>query len=128
MPVPMPLRALSNSNSPLYIHHSSTSFHCTKQNKREMTSRNTSSTARVQLWKSPIPYLFGGIAVMIGLMAVALVILACSNRKHSPNDAEEMPVINTLAEAEADAEPKIVVIMAGENNPTYIATPLTSST
>ncbi|KAK9272045.1 hypothetical protein L1049_002414 [Liquidambar formosana] len=90
-----------------------------------MTSRNTSSTARVQLWKSPIPYLFGGIAVMIGLIAVALVILACSNRKHSPNDAEEKPVINTMAEAEA--EPEIVVIMAGENNPTYIATPLTSS-
>ncbi|KAK9272604.1 hypothetical protein L1049_002978 [Liquidambar formosana] len=91
-----------------------------------MTPTNTSSTTGVRLWNSPIPYLFGGLALMLGLIAVALVVLVCTHRKHSSNsssnDAEEKPVkptINTLA----DAEPKIVVIMAGENNPTYIATP-----
>ncbi|PPS09329.1 hypothetical protein GOBAR_AA11312 [Gossypium barbadense] len=29
-------------------------------------------------WHSPVPYLFGGLAAMLGLIAFALLILACS--------------------------------------------------
>ncbi|OIT34269.1 PREDICTED: protein GLUTAMINE DUMPER 2-like [Nicotiana attenuata] len=77
-------------------------------------------------WHSPAPYLFAGVAAMLGLIAFALVILACSYRKRSGDDPEAgagageddnlkvMPVF----------EEKIVVIMAGDLNPTFLATPI----
>ncbi|KAL0453572.1 UNVERIFIED_CONTAM: protein GLUTAMINE DUMPER 3 [Sesamum latifolium] len=34
-------------------------------------------------WHSPVPYLFGGLAAMLGLIAFALLILACSYWKLS---------------------------------------------
>uniref|UniRef100_M8BL98 Protein GLUTAMINE DUMPER 3 n=1 Tax=Aegilops tauschii TaxID=37682 RepID=M8BL98_AEGTA len=34
-------------------------------------------------WQSPVPYLFGGLAAMLGLIALALLILACSYWKLS---------------------------------------------
>ncbi|GMP74670.1 hypothetical protein CsSME_00032031 [Camellia sinensis var. sinensis] len=34
-------------------------------------------------WHSPVPYLFGGLAAMLGLIAFALLILACSYWKFS---------------------------------------------
>ncbi|CAI9777501.1 unnamed protein product [Fraxinus pennsylvanica] len=74
---------------------------------------------RIQIWKSPILYLFGGLAIVSGIIAVALIVLACSHRKSSPSDAEEKP----LHELQPEMEPKIVVIMAGESNPTYLAKP-----
>lgn len=66
---------------------------------------------------------------MLLLITVALVLLFCSYRKRSyagtvPSDEEKPPKpINVLV----DAEPKIVVIMAGDDKPTYLATPATSS-
>jgi hypothetical protein len=90
---------------------------------------NNSTAATVDAgfrnFKSPIPYLFAGLAAMLGLIAVALVILACSYRKSlpdSPSDAEEKPA-KPVPDMEMDSEPKIVVIMAGEDNPTYLAKP-----
>ncbi|KAJ1380792.1 protein GLUTAMINE DUMPER 5-like [Sesbania bispinosa] len=68
---------------------------------------------------SPVPYLFGGLAVMLALIAVALIILACSYRnEEKPTKTVEMTV---------DSEPKIVVIMAGDTNPTYLAKPAVST-
>lgn len=64
---------------------------------------------------------------MLGLIAVALVILACSyskSRSSSPSDAEEKPA--KPVNVEVDSEPKIVVIMAGDDNPTYLAKPVSS--
>ncbi|KAB2075040.1 hypothetical protein E1A91_A07G200500v1 [Gossypium mustelinum] len=77
-------------------------------------------------WNSPIPYLFGGIAAMLGLIAIALVILACSFRessRSSNDEAEEKPAKPTVDAMQLEMEPKIVVIMAGDENPTYIANP-----
>ncbi|XP_059641399.1 protein GLUTAMINE DUMPER 3-like [Cornus florida] len=87
-------------------------------------------------WHSPVPYLFGGLAAMMGLITFALLILACSYLKLSghldsnqggerdsevgddePGDSEKaMPVF----------EEKIVVIMAGDVNPTFLATPMSN--
>ncbi|EMS45822.1 hypothetical protein TRIUR3_28536 [Triticum urartu] len=39
-------------------------------------------------WQSPVPYLFGGLAAMLGLIAFALLILACSYWKLSGCPAE----------------------------------------
>ncbi|PWA69960.1 hypothetical protein CTI12_AA201610 [Artemisia annua] len=88
-------------------------------------------------WHSPVPYLFGGLAAMLSLIAFALMILACSYSKHTrdqegsenserdleagdskpDNKDEKLPVI---------FEEKYVVIMAGQAGPTYIATPVSS--
>ncbi|XWS36886.1 hypothetical protein CRYUN_Cryun20dG0123700 [Craigia yunnanensis] len=80
-------------------------------------------------WNSPIPYLFGGLAVMLGLIAMALVILACSYKKSQSNnssgEAEEKPAKQVTMQLEM--EPKIVVIMAGDENPTYLAKPVSST-
>ncbi|MFS7935769.1 putative protein glutamine dumper [Helianthus anomalus] len=88
-------------------------------------------------WHSPVPYLFGGLAAMLSLIAFALLILACSYSKHAghqensdegegdlesgvtkpDNDNKESPLV---------FEEKFLVIMAGEVKPTVLATPVSS--
>ncbi|RDX98612.1 Protein GLUTAMINE DUMPER 2, partial [Mucuna pruriens] len=73
---------------------------------------------------SPIPYLFGGLALMLALIGLALLILACSYSKSSSSTSNEE---KTTKRMEVDSEPKIVVIMAGDSNPTYLAKPVPST-
>ncbi|RLM55637.1 protein GLUTAMINE DUMPER 4-like [Panicum miliaceum] len=40
--------------------------------------------ARPSLWRTPTPYLFLGFAFMMGLIAVALLVLICTRRKRAP--------------------------------------------
>ncbi|GAU27066.1 hypothetical protein TSUD_314280 [Trifolium subterraneum] len=86
-------------------------------------------------WHSPIPYLFGGLAAMLGLIAFALLILACSYWKLSGQlqDDEENNNRNIENEKEGENsknesikvyEEKYLVIMAGDQNPTFLATPV----
>ncbi|KAL1819882.1 hypothetical protein ACET3Z_014751 [Daucus carota] len=89
-------------------------------------------------WHSPVPYLFGGLAAMLGLIAFALLILACSYWKLSASLESEGAAERDLEaggdDAEADSKPKPVleekflVIMAGQEKPTYLATPMSSRT
>ncbi|CAH8366092.1 unnamed protein product [Eruca vesicaria subsp. sativa] len=88
------------------------------------------------LWHSPVPYLFGGLAAMVGLIAFALVILGCSYWRLSGYfDGEEDQSRDLEAgdvkpdkPAKAVALPeKFLVIMAGDVNPTYLATPAEKS-
>ncbi|XVF71382.1 hypothetical protein PTKIN_Ptkin12aG0033300 [Pterospermum kingtungense] len=85
--------------------------------------------AGFRCWNSPIPYLFVGLALMLGLIAMALVILACSHKKSPTNssseEAEEKPAKQVSMQLEM--EPKIVVIMAGDENPSYLANPVSST-
>ena len=78
---------------------------------------------------SPIPYLFSGLGLMVALIAASLLILACSYRKRysssAPAGDEEKP--QKTVDVEVSSEPKIVVIMAGESNPTYLAKPVSST-
>ncbi|KAF5480094.1 hypothetical protein F2P56_000864 [Juglans regia] len=100
-------------------------------------STSASVTGATHLWKSPVPYLYGGLAIMIVLIAGALVILVCSHRKpaSSRSSGREggetpalMPTNNEVTVQQLDADqPKIVVIMAGDDKPTYIAKPVTAS-
>ncbi|KAH0647144.1 hypothetical protein KY290_033148 [Solanum tuberosum] len=93
-------------------------------------------------WHSPVPYLFGGLAAMLGLIAFALLILACSYWKLSghlrengeiDHDSEvdpesgdgEKPAIG-IVKAMPVFEEKIVVIMAGDLRPSFLATPVLS--
>lgn len=88
-------------------------------------------------WHSPVPYLFGGLAAMLGLIAFALLILACSYWKLSARlEASEESGRDVEAGADDDSagdvkpppvfEEKILVIMAGQAKPTYLATPMSS--
>ncbi|KAJ7971153.1 Protein GLUTAMINE DUMPER like [Quillaja saponaria] len=96
-------------------------------------SNNVSPVTGVGLWKSPIPYLFGSIALVLTLILVALIILFCSYRKRASSSSSgselgdpEKPAMSISTVI--DTEPKIVVIMAGDDKPTYLAKPSTSST
>ncbi|MED6148513.1 hypothetical protein PIB30_053878 [Stylosanthes scabra] len=84
------------------------------------------SSADLRNFHSPIPYLFGGLALMLALIAVSLLILACSfrNRYSSSSSGVEENNNDKPTRMVVDLEPKIAVIMAGETNPTYLAKPV----
>ncbi|XP_020102444.1 protein GLUTAMINE DUMPER 3-like [Ananas comosus] len=89
------------------------------------------------VWHSPVSYLFGGLAVMLGLIAFALLILACSYWKLSAHiyggggggggsATAAAPKLAVAAAAAASPQPpsSFVVIMAGNDKPTFIAMPM----
>ncbi|KAL3532877.1 hypothetical protein ACH5RR_006398 [Cinchona calisaya] len=91
-------------------------------------------------WHSPVPYLFGGLAAMLGLIAFALLILACSYWRlsgHLENNNErdlEAGESNQDGSEDGDLkkaaqpvfEEKFLVIMPGHVKPTCLATPMSS--
>ncbi|KAM0032138.1 putative protein glutamine dumper [Helianthus debilis subsp. tardiflorus] len=91
-------------------------------------------SSEASLWRfdSPLIYLFGGISFILALITVALIILACSQRKRrlaggddiESGDHAQKPATAACNGCDgADYGPKIVVIMAGDDVPTYLATP-----
>ncbi|CAA2945585.1 GLUTAMINE DUMPER 2-like [Olea europaea subsp. europaea] len=109
----------------------------------EAPTASYSSLAQRSPWHSPVPYLFGGLAAMLGLIAFALLILACSYWKLSgylENQGEterdlEAGEVNGSGDGSADGslkaappilEEKYLVIMAGQEKPTFLATPMSS--
>ncbi|GLT62013.1 hypothetical protein SLA2020_346810 [Shorea laevis] len=88
----------------------------------------TNSTSTTKQWNSPLPYLYGGLGLMLLLITV---MLACSIRKRSldsPDSHLQDEISAKSIHPLPDAEPRIdtVVIMAGNNKPTYLATPVIS--
>ncbi|KAL6520662.1 hypothetical protein OROMI_032222 [Orobanche minor] len=90
------------------------------------------SAAQRSPWHSPVPYLFGGMAAMLGLIAFALMVLACSYWKLSgyPENRGGQGE-RDLEAGEAASQPpvmeeKFLVIMAGQEKPTFLATPMSS--
>ncbi|XP_038899506.1 protein GLUTAMINE DUMPER 5-like [Benincasa hispida] len=87
-------------------------------------------------WHSPLPYLFGGLAAMLSLIAFALVILACSywnlSRRDRDRDsadlenggAYEAKIDSEIPPEKANYDENILVIMAGNQNPTFLARPV----
>lgn len=92
------------------------------------------ASAQRSPWHSPVPYLFGGLAAMLGLIAFALLILACSYWKISGSPSEhggdegdvEKGAAEKRKEVDRVYEEKIVVIMAGDEKPSYLAMPVCS--
>ncbi|KAI3768440.1 hypothetical protein L2E82_19115 [Cichorium intybus] len=93
-------------------------------------------SSQQSFWRfdSPLIYLFGGIALILALIVVALVILACTQRRRrlatngggdieNGGDAQKVAKLEYNSGDGKDATPKIVVIMAGDELPTYLATP-----
>ncbi|XP_051199277.1 protein GLUTAMINE DUMPER 6-like [Lolium perenne] len=77
------------------------------------------------LWRTPTPYLLLGFALMMGLMAVALLILLCTRPKPSGSSrrgsASEEASARGATMAPLDREPKVIVIMPGDHMPSFIA-------
>ncbi|CAH2056560.1 unnamed protein product [Thlaspi arvense] len=83
------------------------------------------AAAGVQRWNSPIAYLLGSLGLMLGVVALALVILVCTFKRsrNSSIDTDKMPA-RPVPVMPLEMEPRIVVIMAGDENPTYLAKPV----
>ncbi|KGN55404.1 protein GLUTAMINE DUMPER 5 [Cucumis sativus] len=85
-------------------------------------------------WHSPLPYLFGGLAAMLSLIAFALVILACSYWNLSRRDrdngdletggANEAKIGSKIPPEKVNYDDNVLVIMAGNQNPTFLARPV----
>ncbi|KAI3713107.1 hypothetical protein L1987_71678 [Smallanthus sonchifolius] len=90
-----------------------------------MSSSSSSLSSSFWRFDSPLIYLFGGIAAMLALIVVALVILACSqrNRRSATAGLDIETGKATKLREESHVSPKFVVIMAGDNVPTYLAAP-----
>ncbi|XWS37224.1 hypothetical protein CRYUN_Cryun19dG0025000 [Craigia yunnanensis] len=88
------------------------------------TGNSIASCGGLLQWNSPLPYVFGGLAIVFGIIAVALLFLACSHLRSSPEfpNGKEDKYKKTIQEP-ASMEPKIVVIMAGDDHPRYVANP-----
>nr|BAE99741.1 hypothetical protein [Arabidopsis thaliana] len=94
------------------------------------TSVNHHGVTPQSPWHSPVPYLFGGLAAMLGLIVFALLILACSYWRLSSSGEEDGQNVDEEKEsrsgdkaANGAYEEKFLVIMAGEDLPRYLATP-----
>ncbi|GFQ03639.1 hypothetical protein PHJA_002507700 [Phtheirospermum japonicum] len=95
---------------------------------RHTPTTNPSSTPTTTSWhwNSPLPYLFAGLGLMLLLITAALIVLACSYRKRQarPSDNGGEKAAQPYSTADDDKTPKIVVIMAGDHNPTHLAVPV----
>jgi hypothetical protein len=102
-------------------------------NSDQTEAPSTSPTQPHSAWQSPVPYLFGGLAAMLGLIALALLILACSywklNSFLSEPQSDDPASNDTDTKPAAQSGPPAIlhqlfaVIMAGDEKPTFIATP-----
>ncbi|CAL9071151.1 unnamed protein product [Musa textilis] len=89
-------------------------------------------------WQSPVPYLFCALAVMLGLIGFAFLILACSywklasylesgsDRGGRDRDMDGPASGGDAAKPPPPCEESVVVIMAGDRKPTFLATPVAS--
>ncbi|KAI4380548.1 hypothetical protein MLD38_006725 [Melastoma candidum] len=105
----------------------------------ETLARASSIPGQHSPWHSPVPYLFGGLAAMLGLIFFALLLLACSYWKlsgylGSRNGDNRDSLQQDLEAGDKEGEPpklpvfeeKVLVIMAGQVKPTFLATPASS--
>ncbi|XP_066379080.1 protein GLUTAMINE DUMPER 6-like [Miscanthus floridulus] len=74
------------------------------------------------LWKTPTPYVFLGIAFMMGVIAVALLVLICTRKKASSSSSDEKAAAAARALVPLDRVPKVVVFMPGDDRaPSFLA-------
>lgn len=78
-------------------------------------------------WNSPVPYIFGGFAIVFGITSAVLFIIVCSRHmrmlNYTINNDEEKAGTNTGSK-QFDAALSIAVIMAGDDHPRYMAKPV----
>ena len=72
-------------------------------------------------WRTPTPYIFLGLAFVMGVIAVALLVLINARKKAWSSSSDEKAAEAAHALVPLDREPKVVVIMAGDALPSFIA-------
>ncbi|KAL7101131.1 hypothetical protein ACP275_08G036800 [Erythranthe tilingii] len=80
-------------------------------------------------WNSPFTFIFSGLALMLGIIPVVLMLVACSYIRSS-DQSQSSSISNEKSELRAfhsEMEPGVVVIMAGEKNPTHLAKPVAAA-
>jgi hypothetical protein len=88
------------------------------------------------LWHSPAPYLLGGVCVIVLLLALAFILLIWSNLRTASNEdsSNEGAHMINIEDGEKNAETRlfgcdkktvesVIVIMAGDERPSFLATP-----
>jgi len=91
---------------------------------------NSTRSSHLSVGKSPVPYLFGGVGAMLVLIGFAMVILAwsyfkdCTTVNAEDEDSEKNERTGDMAEVSDEKdEIRVIVIMAGNEKPTFIAKP-----
>jgi hypothetical protein len=87
-----------------------------------------SDTRTLSVWKTPAPYVLCGAAFIIASTAFLLIFLICSAMKSSHSRQSEETNMKSVQGRESnicsdEKDEKLVVIMAGDAMPSYIATP-----
>ncbi|KAL2464327.1 Protein GLUTAMINE DUMPER 3 [Forsythia ovata] len=103
----------------------------------------SSSPAQHSSWHTRVTYLFGGLAALLGLIFLAIFILSCTylklvdyleNRRENERSDLEAAASEANGGSESGGlklarpvlEDKYLVIMAGQQKPTFLATPISS--
>ncbi|XP_020591869.1 protein GLUTAMINE DUMPER 2-like [Phalaenopsis equestris] len=110
-----------------------------KESSAPLATGEAISPAAHPAWRSPVPYLFGGIAAMLGLITFALLVLVCSYWKLSGyvDSAEHMSDTADSGDGGRDVgvtqgkqgtamEERFVVVMAGDERKIFLAQPIRS--
>ncbi|KAL7615361.1 protein GLUTAMINE DUMPER 2 [Lactuca sativa] len=100
------------------------------ENTTPMESLRSSTSWRLD---TPLVYLFCGIGAMLALILMALIMLACSQwrTQSTPTGAgddieggdEHPQKVARYVSNESKVSPEIVVVMAGDQLPSYLAAP-----
>ena len=86
------------------------------------------SISKHSQWRWPVPFLFGGLVAMLVLIAFAFVILACSYCTSKNVQSTQDITADELTEVSVeDDENKVVVIMVGNDMPTFLAKPASAN-
>ena len=80
---------------------------------------NLSSSTESQLWHSLTPYAFRGLAAVMGLIAI---ILLASGHPQMATTSLTSKIVNPVVPDSPETELEVmVVIMAGDDNPSFLA-------
>ncbi|GLJ43165.1 hypothetical protein SUGI_0896100 [Cryptomeria japonica] len=101
-------------------------------------AHNATESYGSELWHSPLPYMLGGGCAVVVLVVAAIIIMAYSNRKKAMHPQASSDVGAGLRSFEDGGnssntesswcdekmENSVIVIMAGDEKPRFVATPI----
>ncbi|KAJ3679089.1 hypothetical protein LUZ60_017100 [Juncus effusus] len=87
----------------------------------DMTSSNSGGS---HAWAWPNPILYGGIFLLLAIIAVSLVVLACSHWRSYRKTRSNQLSTDHQSVGPKEMETRVAVIMAGDDKVTYLAKPI----
>ncbi|KAG6503728.1 protein GLUTAMINE DUMPER 2-like [Zingiber officinale] len=89
-----------------------------------LSSSGSGSGVAHSAWRSPVPYVFVGLAATLGVIALALLVLACSYYWNLDSGDDEKPRDADDSGSSSVLEDRFLVIMPGDEVPTVLAIPI----